>query len=230
MTRRRLVVARHVDPMMRRGRSSLPVGRHGCWLIPASSGTTHPRAFYTPSDPIRGFAAIPLYAAPWRAAGSPWSSGNRTCSTAAKDPATGRVCDKETINANPSPDSTGRSLHLPWPILQPSRPSSRAISMSSTTRSPSSTSRPPSTSWPATTRSATDPYGNSIDEWAAGVGEHEAAHVVTLTDVITRARRRAGRGRRVRLRRHRCPVLPGHRRHARERWRCRLRRSRPVHQ
>ena len=31
----------------------------------------------------------------------------------------------------------------------------------------------------------TDPYGNSIDEWAAVVGEHEAAHVTTLTDVIT---------------------------------------------
>jgi len=31
----------------------------------------------------------------------------------------------------------------------------------------------------------TDPYGNSIDEWAAVVGEHETAHVVTLTDVIT---------------------------------------------
>lgn len=30
-----------------------------------------------------------------------------------------------------------------------------------------------------------DPFGNSIDEWAALIGEHEAAHVTTLTDVIT---------------------------------------------
>jgi hypothetical protein len=30
-----------------------------------------------------------------------------------------------------------------------------------------------------------DPYGNSIDEWAAVAGEHEAAHVATLTEVIT---------------------------------------------
>jgi hypothetical protein len=31
----------------------------------------------------------------------------------------------------------------------------------------------------------TDPYGNSINEWAAVVGEHETAHVETLTSVIT---------------------------------------------
>ncbi len=31
----------------------------------------------------------------------------------------------------------------------------------------------------------TDAYGNSISDWAAVVGEHETAHVVTLTDVIT---------------------------------------------
>jgi hypothetical protein len=31
----------------------------------------------------------------------------------------------------------------------------------------------------------TDPFGNSIDEWAAAIGEHETAHVATLTDVIT---------------------------------------------
>ena len=30
-----------------------------------------------------------------------------------------------------------------------------------------------------------DPYGNSINEWAQVVGEHETAHVVTLTSVIT---------------------------------------------
>jgi hypothetical protein len=30
-----------------------------------------------------------------------------------------------------------------------------------------------------------DPYGNSINEWAAVVGEHETAHVETLTSVIT---------------------------------------------
>ncbi len=30
-----------------------------------------------------------------------------------------------------------------------------------------------------------DPFGNSIDEWAALAGEHEATHVTTLTDVIT---------------------------------------------
>lgn len=31
----------------------------------------------------------------------------------------------------------------------------------------------------------TDPFGNSINEWVMAVGEHEAAHVTTLTDVIT---------------------------------------------
>ena len=31
----------------------------------------------------------------------------------------------------------------------------------------------------------TDPYGNSINEYLMMVGEHEAAHVATLTDVIT---------------------------------------------
>jgi hypothetical protein len=31
----------------------------------------------------------------------------------------------------------------------------------------------------------TDAYGNSIDAWAAVAGEHEAAHVATLTQVIT---------------------------------------------
>lgn len=30
-----------------------------------------------------------------------------------------------------------------------------------------------------------DPFGNSINDWAALAGEHEAAHVATLTDVIT---------------------------------------------
>ena len=30
-----------------------------------------------------------------------------------------------------------------------------------------------------------DAFGNSIDEWAAVIGEHENAHVATLTDVIT---------------------------------------------
>lgn len=30
-----------------------------------------------------------------------------------------------------------------------------------------------------------DPYGNSINEYLTVIGEHEAAHVVTLTDVIT---------------------------------------------
>jgi hypothetical protein len=30
-----------------------------------------------------------------------------------------------------------------------------------------------------------DPYGNSIDEWAAAIGAHETAHVDTLTQVIT---------------------------------------------
>lgn len=30
-----------------------------------------------------------------------------------------------------------------------------------------------------------DPYGNSIDEYLMMIGEHEAAHVHTLTDVIT---------------------------------------------
>jgi hypothetical protein len=32
----------------------------------------------------------------------------------------------------------------------------------------------------------TDPYGNSINEYLMMIGEHEAAHVATLTDVITR--------------------------------------------
>ena len=31
----------------------------------------------------------------------------------------------------------------------------------------------------------TDPFGNPINEWVAAIGEHEAAHVATLTDVIT---------------------------------------------
>jgi hypothetical protein len=31
----------------------------------------------------------------------------------------------------------------------------------------------------------TDPFGNSIDAWIALAGEHEAAHVAILTDVIT---------------------------------------------
>lgn len=30
-----------------------------------------------------------------------------------------------------------------------------------------------------------DPYGNSINEYLVIIGEHEAAHVTTLTDVIT---------------------------------------------
>jgi hypothetical protein len=30
-----------------------------------------------------------------------------------------------------------------------------------------------------------DPYGNSINDYVAVIGEHEAAHVATLTDVIT---------------------------------------------
>lgn len=30
-----------------------------------------------------------------------------------------------------------------------------------------------------------DPYGNSINEYLMMIGEHEAAHVATLTDVIT---------------------------------------------
>lgn len=30
-----------------------------------------------------------------------------------------------------------------------------------------------------------DPYGNSINEYLTVIGEHEAAHVATLTDVIT---------------------------------------------
>ena len=31
----------------------------------------------------------------------------------------------------------------------------------------------------------TDPFGNSLNEYLATIGAHEAAHVVTLTDVIT---------------------------------------------
>src|SRR5665811_2131492 len=30
-----------------------------------------------------------------------------------------------------------------------------------------------------------DPFGNDIDAWLTAVGEHENAHVTTLTDVIT---------------------------------------------
>jgi hypothetical protein len=30
-----------------------------------------------------------------------------------------------------------------------------------------------------------DAFGNSIDEWMMAIGEHESAHVATLTDVIT---------------------------------------------